>query len=77
MKASANRALLYYYKFDYQQSLVHTQKALDYLEILGFKTSYLTLLTLKAENLAYSGKLNEAKAAVKEVFTLNLIKTSL
>lgn len=68
MKASANRALLYYYKFDYQQSLVHTQKALDYLEILGFKTSYLTLLTLKAENLAYSGKLNEAKAAVKEVF---------
>ncbi len=68
MKVSANRAMLYYYKYDYNKSLINNQKALDYLQLLGFKSSYLTLLTLKAENLANLGKFNEAKTAVKEVF---------
>ncbi len=68
MKVSANRAMLFYYKYNYSKSLIHNQKALDYLEILGYKSSYLTLLTLKAENLANLGKYKEAKAAVKEVF---------
>jgi CHAT domain-containing protein/tetratricopeptide (TPR) repeat protein len=68
MKVSANRAMLYYYKYDYKKSLIHNQKALDYLEILGYKSSYLTLLTLKAENLANLGRFEDAKAAVKEVY---------
>ncbi|MCP9770779.1 CHAT domain-containing protein [Lacihabitans sp. LS3-19] len=74
MKASANRAMLYYYKFDYGQSLIHTQKALEYLEILGYKSSYLTLLILKAENLANMGRIKEAKATVKEVYTTQFDK---
>lgn len=74
MKVSANRAMLYYYKFDYAHSLVHNQKALDFLQLLGYKTSYLTLLALKAENLANLGKVEESKHTLKELYELEFDK---
>ncbi len=74
MKASANRAMLFYHKKEFGQSLIHNQKALDYLQFLGFKSSYLTLLTLKAENMANLGQTESSKSALKEVFKAQLEK---
>ena len=74
MKVSANRAMLYYYKFDYPKALIHTEKSLSYLEQLGFRSSYKTLLTLKAELLAKLGRHVESTATLKQLFELQLDK---
>ncbi len=74
MKAEANRAMLYYYNYDYTKASIHTQKSLDYLELLGFKSSFKTLLVLKAEVLANLGKFDESKATLNQLFELNFEK---
>jgi CHAT domain-containing protein len=70
MKAEANRAMLFYYKYDYLKALNHTEKSLAYLELLGYRSSYKTLLTLKAELLANLGRSTESKKALDESFKL-------
>lgn len=70
MKAAANRAMLYYYKYDYAKALTHTEKSLSYLELLGYRSSYKTLLTLKAELLANLGEITGAKNTLSDLYRL-------
>jgi CHAT domain-containing protein len=74
MKVSANRAMLYYYKYDYGTALIHTQKSLDFLEILGYRASYKTLLTLKAELQANLGKNVACQETLEELYELQFDK---
>lgn len=70
MKAEANRAMLYYYNHNHSKAIFHTQKSLDFLELLGYKSSYKTLLTLKAELQSNLGQYEAAKNTLKDLFEL-------
>lgn len=70
MKAEANRAMLNYYKYEYAKALIHTEKSLSYLELLGYRSSYKTLLTLKAELLANLGRIADSKETLTELYQL-------
>lgn len=68
MKSAANKALIYYYSNRNALSLDFTNQSLDKIQKNTKSISFLTLTTLKAENLALMGCYDEAMIILDTMF---------